>query len=107
MSHRDIAIELAHWIVWDHPNSVNVRIRLFDSPSLILRELPEDKLEATLRARQTLELYAKRHQQFRGREVLVMGILGRIDFLDSEDGEEEYPVLRPRPDSLIPHWSSP
>ena len=110
MSRRDIAISLARWIVWDHRTSTNrkeFRIRLFNIPSLIIDEAdrPKNKAEATELARRTLERMVKTHHKVAGRQKLVRGIMDRIDFMDSEDGDEEYPVLRPRAVSQIPHGS--
>jgi hypothetical protein len=110
MSRRDIAIVLTRWIVWDHRTSTNrkeFRIRLFDIPSLIIDEAdrPKNNAEATELARRTLERMVNKHHTVAGRQKLVRGIMDRIDFMDSEDGDEEYPVLRPRAVSPIPHGS--
>ena len=110
-SRRGIAIEIARWIVCDHQESTNqeeFRIRLFDVPFLIIDEddRPENKAEATDLARHILEGIIRRHYNLRGRENLMREFMDRIDFLDNEDGEEEYPVLRPRSVSQISHWSS-
>jgi hypothetical protein len=110
MSRRDIAINLARWIVWDHRTSTNrkeFRIRLFDIPSLIIDEAdrPKNKAEATELARHQLERRVNKHHKVGGRQKLVRGIMDRIDFMDSEDGDEEYPVLGPRAVGQIPHGS--
>jgi len=110
MSRRDIAIKLARWIVWDHRTSTNreeFRIRLFDIPSLIIDEAdrPKNKAEATELARRKLERMFNKHHKVAGRQKLVRGIMDRIDFMESGDGDDEYPVLRPRAVSQIPRGS--
>jgi hypothetical protein len=108
MSRQGIAIKIARWIVWDHRTSTNrqeFRIRLFDIPSLIIDNIDrfKNKAEATELARYRLGRMVNKHRKVRGRQEIVRGIMDRIDFLDSKDGEEEYPVLRPRPVSHIPY----
>jgi len=102
--------QMAAWLVHDHDAGITKdriqRIRLFDIPSLIIndQDRPKHQDDATELARVILSRHV--HGQVTRKGYVIPGItktiMGRIDFKDSEDGKEEYPVLRPRSVSLAP-----
>jgi hypothetical protein len=48
-------------------------------------------------SRETLSAHVSLNPRVWGSPELTAAIMDRIDFEDSEDGGEEYPVLKPRP----------
>jgi hypothetical protein len=96
---------LAAWLVHDHDARTtedrSERIQLFDIPSLIIndQDRPERQDDATELARLILSRHV--HEQVTRKGHVIPGrtkaIMDRIEFKNSEDGEDEYPVLKPRP----------
>jgi hypothetical protein len=101
-SDQSVESRLAAWVIQDYEDDDDhgFRIRLFDIPSLIIREelRPKRNNDATELARVVLSQHVQQQLREDGEESRkTKAVIDRIDFMDSEDGEEEYPVLRPRP----------
>ena len=93
--------QLAAWLVHDYKEVApkDSRIQLLDIPSLIIPERHRQghKEDVTRASREMLSAHVSLSPRVWGSPELTAAIMYRIDFEDSEDGGEEYPILKPRP----------
>jgi len=93
--------QLAAWLVHDFEEGdwEDFRIQLLDIPSLITPERHRQgrKEDVTRASRKMLSAHVHHNPRVQRNSDLTAAIMDRIDFEDSEDGEGEYPVLKPRP----------